>query len=128
MLKLVYKPMGMVVSVLGGLAASVVFKRVWKLVNGEDETPTATQRHRTWSEILVAALLQGAIFGLVKAVVDRAGAAGFERATGAWPGDEWQLVSGNGSAGSSPASSWRRPEETVELSSRAISASKPKET
>ena len=67
MLKLVYKPMGMVVSVLGGLAASVIFKRVWKLVNGEDETPTATQRHRTWSEILVAALLQGAIFGLVKA-------------------------------------------------------------
>ena len=88
MLKLVYKPMGMVVSVLGGLAASFIFKRVWKLVNGEDETPTATQRHRTWREILVAALLQGAIFGLVKALVDRAGAAGFERATGAWPGDE----------------------------------------
>ena len=56
----------MVVSVLGGLAASVIFKRVWKLVHGEDETPTATQRHRTWSEVLVAALLQGAIFGLVK--------------------------------------------------------------
>ena len=42
MLKLVYKPMAMGVSVLGGLAASFVFKRVWKLVNGEDETPTAT--------------------------------------------------------------------------------------
>ena len=88
MLKLVYKPMGMVVSVLGGLAASSIFKRVWKLVSGEDETPTATQRHRAWSETLVAALLQGAIFGLVKAFVDRAAAAGFQRATGAWPGDE----------------------------------------
>ncbi len=88
MLKLVYKPPGMMVSVLGGLAASVIFKRVWKLVHGEDETPAATQRHRTWSEILVAALRQGAIFGLIKALVDRAGATGFERATGAWPGDE----------------------------------------
>ena len=34
------------------------------------------------AKLLVAALLQGAIFGLVKAAVDRAGAAGFERATG----------------------------------------------
>ena len=88
--KLVYKPMGMVVSVLGGFGCqrgplqAGVEARQWV----RTETPTATQRHRTWSEILVAALPQGAIFGLVKAAVDRAGAAGFERATGAWPGDE----------------------------------------
>jgi hypothetical protein len=36
MLKLVHKPMGMVVTVLGGLAASVMFRRVWKLVHGEE--------------------------------------------------------------------------------------------
>ena len=62
-------------------------KLVWKLVDGDDETPAATQRHRSWSEVLGAALLQGAIFGFVKALVDRAGAAGFEQATGQWPGD-----------------------------------------
>ena len=37
--------------------------------------------------MLAAALLQ-AIFGFVKSLVDRTGAAGFERATGQWPGDE----------------------------------------
>ncbi|WP_305778628.1 DUF4235 domain-containing protein [Nocardia uniformis] len=33
----------------------------------------------------MAAVLQGAIFGLVKAAIDRAGAAGYESLTGTWP-------------------------------------------
>jgi hypothetical protein len=32
--------------------------------------------------------MQGAVFAAVKAIVDRAGAAGFHRLTGVWPGDE----------------------------------------
>lgn len=31
--------------------------------------------------------MRGAVFGAVKAVTDRAGANGFARATGVWPGD-----------------------------------------
>jgi Protein of unknown function (DUF4235) len=88
MIKLLYKPLGLLVSVLGGLIASFVFKRAWKVIRGEEDAPAATQRHRTWSEVLAAALLQGAIFGFVKALVDRGGAVGFERATGAWPGED----------------------------------------
>ncbi len=88
MAKVLYKPIGMVVSVIGGLIASVLFKRMWKLIAHDDETPAATQRRRTWTEVLAAAALQGAIFGLVKALMDRAGATGFARATGAWPGDD----------------------------------------
>jgi Protein of unknown function (DUF4235) len=82
---IVYMPMGLAVSVLGGVLASVAFKRTWKLVGHEEQAPKATDRHRTWREVLPAAALQGAVFGLVKAAVDRAGAKGFERATGAWP-------------------------------------------
>jgi hypothetical protein len=37
---------------------------------------------------LLAAGLEGAIYGLVKAVMDRAGATGFRYASGVWPGDE----------------------------------------
>jgi Protein of unknown function (DUF4235) len=88
MVKVLYKPFGMAVSVVGGLIASALYKRVWKLVAHDEETPTATQRRRSWREVLSAAALQGAIFGLVKALVDRAGAKGFARATGAWPGDD----------------------------------------
>ena len=51
------------------------------------ESPKALESEYGWREILPAAALQGTIFGLVKAVVDRGGARGFERLTGVWPGD-----------------------------------------
>jgi len=38
-------------------------------------------------EILLAAATRGAIVAVVKAVVNRAGARGFTKLTGAWPGD-----------------------------------------
>ena len=86
MLKLLYKPLGLTISVLGGLVASAIFKRVWRLVGHDDVAPSATQEGRSWQEVLAAAALRGAIFGLVTAAIDRGGAVGFKHATGAWPG------------------------------------------
>jgi hypothetical protein len=77
----------MLVSIVGGLVAAAAFKQLWQRV-GHDDKPNATDRDRGWSEVVVAAALQGAVFGGVKALVDRAGAAGYERVTGVWPGDE----------------------------------------
>ncbi len=87
MLKVIYKPLGMVLSILGGVLASFLFTRVWKALAGEPEAPKATEAHRSWGDVLSAAALQGAVYGLVKAAVDRGGAEGFQRVTGAWPGD-----------------------------------------
>jgi predicted metal-dependent enzyme (double-stranded beta helix superfamily) len=86
-MKLLYRPFGLVVSVLGGLLAGALFKQIWRLVSNEDDTPDAKDRERSWAEIAGAAAIEGAVFGAVKAVLDRAGAAGFERATGVWPGN-----------------------------------------
>jgi hypothetical protein len=88
MMKLLYKLVSLLVSVLGGLLAGSIFKRVWKLAAGEDEAPTATDVRRGWPEILVAATLQGAIFALVKAILDRGLAEGTRKLTGEWPGDD----------------------------------------
>lgn len=87
MARVLYKPIGAVFSALGGLVAAAVFRKLWALIAGEEDAPTATEANHAWSEILLAAALQGAIFGLVKAAVDRAGATGYQRATGTWPGD-----------------------------------------
>ncbi|AFT98154.1 MULTISPECIES: DUF4235 domain-containing protein [Nocardia] len=84
-MKTLYKPLGMLVSIVGGLAANAAFIRVWRAVSGEDQAPTATARNHTWREVLLAAALQGAIFGLVKAAIDRAGATGYQSLTGTWP-------------------------------------------
>ncbi|GIF52858.1 uncharacterized protein DUF4235 [Asanoa ferruginea] len=83
--KLVYKPVGILLGVAAGGIAGVVFKQVWKRVAGDSDAPNATDEERGWAEILAAAALQGAIFALVKAAVDRGGAVGVKRLTGRWP-------------------------------------------
>jgi hypothetical protein len=83
--KLVYKPVGFVLGAFAGMAAGFVFKQVWRAVGDSDEVPHATDEDRGWGEILAAAALEGAIFALVRAAVDRAGATGVRKLTGRWP-------------------------------------------
>jgi hypothetical protein len=85
--KLVYKPIGALMGILGGLIAGFIFKRVWRLATQQDEAPTATGHDSSWRAVVLAAAVEGAIFAAVKALIDRAGAKGFERLTGAWPGE-----------------------------------------
>jgi hypothetical protein len=83
--KLAYRPVGMVLSVAAGALAGLVFKQVWKIASGDDDAPDAMDEERGWGEILAAAAIQGAIFAVVRAAVDRGGAAGVRRLTGRWP-------------------------------------------
>jgi Protein of unknown function (DUF4235) len=85
-MKLLYKPFGLVASVLGGIVAGALFKRLWRAVADDREAPSAKDRDRSWREVIAAAAIQGAVFGGVKALIDRAGAIGFARLTGVWPG------------------------------------------
>jgi hypothetical protein len=82
--KILFKPISLLVGVLGGMIASAIFKRVWRLAAGEDEAPKPTDPKRGWTEVLVAATVQGAIFAVVKAAVDRATAEGAGKLTGSW--------------------------------------------
>jgi Protein of unknown function (DUF4235) len=87
MAKLVYRPFGLFFGVVGGVIAGVIFKQVWKRVSGEEDAPKAKESEYGWREILPVAMLQGALFGVVKAAVDRSGARAFQKVTGSWPGD-----------------------------------------
>jgi hypothetical protein len=71
MIKVLYKPAGMLVSVLGGVLAGAIFKQVWKVAFSEDDAPKATDADRSWREVLLAA-------------------EGTRKVTGVWPGDEDQ--------------------------------------
>ncbi|MEV6350963.1 DUF4235 domain-containing protein [Actinoplanes sp. NPDC051851] len=83
--KIAYKPVGLLLGAGAGLAAGLLFKQAWRLAGHDDDAPHATDPDRGWGEILLAAGLQGAIFAIVKATVDRAGAISVHKATGAWP-------------------------------------------
>ena len=88
MAKLAYRLLSTLVSIGGGVLASAIFKRIWKLAAGEDEAPKATDAGKGWPEILTAAALQGAIFAVVTASVERLAAAGTRSLTGTWPGED----------------------------------------
>ena len=85
--KLAYRPVGLVAGVVAGAISGAVFKQIWKLVAQEDDAPTALQSEYRMREVVLAAAIQGAIFAATKAAVDRAGARGFTKLTGTWPGD-----------------------------------------
>ncbi|MFE2923742.1 DUF4235 domain-containing protein [Streptomyces goshikiensis] len=84
--KIAYRPVGLALGALSGVIAGAAFKQVWKIVEGEGDAPDATDENRPWNQILIAAAIQGAIFSVVKASVDRSGAVAVRRLTGTWPG------------------------------------------
>jgi predicted metal-dependent enzyme (double-stranded beta helix superfamily) len=84
--KIAYKPVGLALGAVSGMVAGGVFKQTWKVLAHDNDAPDATDEDRTWAEVLMAATLQGAIFAVTKAAVDRAGATTARRLTGTWPG------------------------------------------
>ena len=85
--KIAYRPIGLISGVVAGAVSGAVFKQVWKLVAHEDDAPGAMQSEYRMSEVLLAAAIQGAIFAVTKAAIQRVGARGFTKLTGSWPGD-----------------------------------------
>ncbi|MGI5483415.1 DUF4235 domain-containing protein [Streptomyces lavendofoliae] len=83
--KLLYRPVGILLGMASGAVASTLFAKAWAAI-GDGDAPDAMDEEREWKEILLAAAVQGAIFAVVKAAVDRSGAIGVRRVTGSWPG------------------------------------------
>ncbi|KAB2593916.1 MULTISPECIES: DUF4235 domain-containing protein [Streptomyces] len=83
--KIAYKPVGIALGMVSGMLAGAAFKQTWKLIEGEGDAPDALDEDRPWRQILLAAAVQGAIFAVVKAAVERSGAQATRRVTGTWP-------------------------------------------
>jgi len=84
-LKLIYRPFGIVLGIVAGLLSKSVFNWVWSKFDDE-EAPKATEDETTWAKVLSAAAVQGIVFQTVRAAVNRGGAEGFRYLTGVWPG------------------------------------------
>lgn len=66
--RLIAKPVGVAAGAAGGAA----FKSAWRRADQGREVPEPADRTRTWRAVLFAAALQGAIFAVIHAVVERA--------------------------------------------------------
>jgi hypothetical protein len=84
---LIYKPIGIVLGIIGGLLGRQAFNFVWEKVDDE-EPPEPTTLETSWRRLLAATAVQGLIFGAVRASVNRWGAIGWHYLTGAWPGEK----------------------------------------
>ena len=93
--KVSYKAVDLIASMAGGVAVGLIFNRAWSVIEHGDDAPKPTDEQRGWREILLAAGLQGAIFAVVKAAVDRGIAKGTRKLTGIWPGEEEGQQPGN---------------------------------
>jgi hypothetical protein len=87
--KLIYKPFGILLGLLGGFLAKRLFNAIWGIFD-EAEPPKPTTEEARWPKVLTAAAVQGVTFRVTRAAVDRAGAAGFRYFTGVWPGEREQ--------------------------------------
>jgi hypothetical protein len=86
MLKLLYKPFGIVSGILAGLLGRKLFERLWAVADKED--PPKPENRAPWPKLLGALALEGAIFRLTKGAVDNASRRWFASLTGKWPGQE----------------------------------------
>lgn len=80
--KVLYQPLSLAASVAGGLLAGAVFNQLWKAINSSDDPPPdPDDLSRSTTAILTAAALQGLVFGVVRAAVNRASAKGYRAVT-----------------------------------------------
>lgn len=86
-MKFLFVPISVLGGILAGLIGTKIFERLWKLVDDE-EPPDAEHRDISYAKLALALVLEGAIFRLIRGFFDHGARHGFEKLTGAWPGEE----------------------------------------
>jgi hypothetical protein len=87
MAKMLFIPVSIGAGLAAGLVSRKVFDQVWGLID-EQEPPDSKHRDVSWTRLLLAGAIQGAIFRAVKEATDHAARSAFYRTTGSWPGEK----------------------------------------
>ncbi|HEX6228036.1 MAG TPA: DUF4235 domain-containing protein [Solirubrobacterales bacterium] len=86
-MRFIFAPIGILAGLVAGFAAQKGFERLWAVIDEEDP-PEIEDREVSYPKLVAALLLEGAVFRLVKGMVDRGARLGFASMTGVWPGEE----------------------------------------
>jgi hypothetical protein len=86
-MKFIFTPFSIVLGLIAGMLGQKIFEKIWGLVD-EEEPPSPEHREFSWPKLIVALLVEGAIFRLVKGLTDHGARSGFSKLTGRWPGEE----------------------------------------
>ena len=83
----VFTPIGLIVGLAAGQLSKKLFDFVWGLVDDE-EAPRPKHREVPLAKMLIALLVEGAIFRVVRGLADHGTRHGWRQLTGQWPGEE----------------------------------------
>lgn len=86
-MKILFLPFSIVAGLIAGLIGKQTFEAIWGLIDDE-EPPDSEHRDISVPKMLIAVGLQGAIFAMVRKLVDHQARKAFLGTFGAWPGKE----------------------------------------
>lgn len=85
-MKILYKPFGIIASLVGAKMANSIFRAMWTRID-EEAPPRPTTADVSFQKVVGAAALEAATTAAIGAAVDRVSAKTFQHLTGIWPGD-----------------------------------------
>ncbi|MEA2494412.1 MAG: hypothetical protein QOJ29_2323 [Thermoleophilaceae bacterium] len=86
-MKLLFLPFSITAGLIAGLLSKKLFDGVWRLVD-QEEAPEAEHKEIAIGKLVLALVIEGAIFRAVRGLVDHGARRSFYNLTGRWPGDE----------------------------------------
>lgn len=78
--KILYKPLGLGMSLAAGALASLVTRQIWLWVSDDDKLPDADDTDTSWLKLLTGTGLEAAVFAVAKASASRLQANGIRHA------------------------------------------------
>jgi Protein of unknown function (DUF4235) len=85
--KLLFIPFSVVGGILAGALGKKTFELLWGMFDDED-APEPKHREISLAKLALALMLEGAIFRIVRGLIDHGSRHAFQKVTGAWPGEE----------------------------------------
>ena len=87
MSKVIFLPVSIGGGLLAGLFSTKLFGVIWGVIDNQ-EPPSAEHREVSLPKLVAALLIEGALFSVIKGLVDHGSRHAFARFTGTWPGQE----------------------------------------
>ncbi len=85
--KLAFLPVSLGGGLIAGLIGKRIFALVWSLID-DSEPPKPEHREVSLGKLAAALVVEGALYSLIKGLVDHGSRHAFTRLTGSWPGEE----------------------------------------
>ena len=85
MSRILFAPFSIAGSLVAGLIARKAFDGIWSAIDDEDP-PDPGEEREPLARVLVAAVLQAAVFAAARALFDRQARRAYRGITGSWPG------------------------------------------